>query len=257
MNSALYLGRVRHRRFYPKKHEFTAGLFMVLLDLSELQTVFRRRLLWSTKRFALCRFRRQDYLGDARTPLDVAVRDLVQEETGHRPLGPIRLLTNLRTLGYRQNPVSFYYCYGTDGSQVEAIISEITNTPWGEVHRYVHDVRDAHKGGGALRFDLHKAFHISPFMGMNQDYQWSFTPPTEHLAVHMSTIEAGTARFDATLTLKRHGITAAKLAFVLLRYPLITWRIAFGIYFNALRLRMKGCPFHPHPRFLTEGAGLP
>ena len=95
----------------PTGHEFVYRLFMMYLDLDELDSVFRHRWFWSVKRPALARFRRENHLGDATVPLDTAVRDLVLAETGSRPQGPVRLLTNLSYFGYCFNPVSFYYCF--------------------------------------------------------------------------------------------------------------------------------------------------
>ena len=81
-------------------------------------------------------FRRADYLGDPAVPLDQAVLDLVEERTGRRPDGPVRLLTSVRTFGHVFNPVSFYYCFDRGGEQVQAVVAEVTNTPWGERHTY-------------------------------------------------------------------------------------------------------------------------
>lgn len=129
--SAVYEGTIRHRRREPTEHEFRYRIFMLYLDLAELPALFDGRWLWSARRPALAWFRRADYLGDPAVPLDAAVRDLVRERTGARPTGPIRLLTHLRYFGYAQNPVSFYYCFSADGSAVETIVAEVTNTPWG------------------------------------------------------------------------------------------------------------------------------
>ena len=89
------------------------------------------------------RFRRSDYLGDPAVPLADAVRALVAERLGSAPQGPIRLLTHLRTFGHCFNPVSFYYCFAADGERLEAIVAEVTNTPWGERHAYVLPRGDA------------------------------------------------------------------------------------------------------------------
>ncbi|MCF5919459.1 DUF1365 domain-containing protein, partial [Xanthomonas perforans] len=128
LRSAIYTGWVRHRRFMPKALHFRHRLFLMYLDLSELDQVFARRWLWSVGRANLAQFRRSDYLGDARIPLDQAVRDCVQTHTGERPEGAIRLLTHLRYFGHVFNPVSFYYCFDRhDG--LRWIVAEITNTP--------------------------------------------------------------------------------------------------------------------------------
>ena len=129
MHSAIYHGWLRHRRFEPRAHEFRYPLFMVYLDLAELDTVFRGRWLWSTRRMAIARWRRQDYYGDPAQPLDAAIRELVEQKTGRRPQGPVRLLTHLRYFGYAFNPVSFYYCFAPDGERIETMVAEAPKTP--------------------------------------------------------------------------------------------------------------------------------
>lgn len=244
MNSALYVGLVRHRRERPVRHAFRYRVFQVYLDLAELDDVFRGRWFWSTRRAALARFDRRDHLGDPAQPLDVAVRDLVEQATGRRPGGPIRLLTHLRYFGYVMNPVSFYYCFDATDTRVETIVADVSNTPWGERHAYVLPGAPGH---GALRFDFRKAFHVSPFMPMDQDYAWRFSAPGRRLAVHMINRDAEGPLFDATLALERRPITGLALAGVLLRYPAMTAQVIAAIYWQALRLWWKGVPYHPHP----------
>ena len=116
--SAIYTGSVQHTRFYPRRHTFSYRIFMMYMDLAELDKVFAGRWLWSTRRPAVAWFRRSDYLGDASIPLDTAVRDEAERLTGRRPAGPIRVLTHLRTFGYAQNPVTFYYYFAPCGPRV-------------------------------------------------------------------------------------------------------------------------------------------
>ncbi len=247
MHSALYIGRLRHRRFAPVAHTFSYRVCMAWLDLGELDDVFRDRWFWSTRRPTLVWLRRADFLGDARQPLDQAVRERVERETGVRPAGPVRLLTQLRSFGYCFNPVSFYYCYDPTGTHVEAIIAEITNTPWKERHAYVLPARQSISPGKQLRFQFRKSFHVSPFMPMDLDYDWRFTQPTARLAVHMKNQRAGGTMFDATLTLERQDINGRSLAGALLRYPFASLRTLGRIHWQALRLLLKRAPFHAHP----------
>ena len=243
MHSAVYTGRLRHRRHEPVPHAFSYGIRLLWLDLAELDEVFRGRWLWSVRRPALACFRREDYLGGDGSPLDEAVRDRVAGETGRRPAGPIRLLTQVRTFGYCFNPVSFYYCYDATDTHVEAIVAEITNTPWKERHAYVLRTEPQE----TMRFGLSKAFHVSPFLPMDMDYDWRFSTPADTLAVHMANLRGGRRVFDATLVLRRREITGPTLAATLLHQPFGPLAVVGRIYWQALRLRAKRIPFYVHP----------
>lgn len=241
--SALYEGSVRHRRHLPVEHAFTYRHAMVLLDLDELPDVLDRHPLFSARRPAPARFRREDHLGDSRRPLSECVRELVEERTGRRPDGPIRLLTTLRTMGHSFNPVSFFYCHGHDG-RVQSVVAQVTNTPWGESHAYVL----ARGGTAVMRDTMEKVFYVSPFIGMDNRYDWRVTEPDERLLVHIDESDAdGRHLFDATLSLERHELSRARMTLMLARFPAVSLRVVFLIYWNALRLKLKGAPYHPHP----------
>jgi uncharacterized protein len=247
MHSALYTGQLDHRRRGPVHHAFTYPATLAWLDLAELDSVFAGRWFWSTRRPAPAWLRRADYLGDASMPLHEAVRDRVSRETGLRPRGPVRLLTQLRMLGFCFNPVSFYYCYDESDARVVAIVAEITNTPWNERHAYVLPAPAGHAADAPLRFNLAKSFHVSPFMPMDLEYDWRFTPPGRDLAVHMRSLRQGRTVFDASLRLQRREITAASLAAALARQPAPALSVLGRIYWQALRLSLKKAPFHLHP----------
>ena len=260
--SCLYEGSVRHRRHGTPNDELHYRMFMVYVDLDELPELFDGHPLWSARRPALAWFRRADYLGDPGTPLAHAVRELVAERTGTRPDGPIRLLTHLRYFGHCFNPVSFYYCYDAAGDHVVAVVAHVTNTPWGERHAYVMPVdRATDRGTVAVmgaRFE--KALHVSPLMGMDHVYDWRLSEPAERLSVHIESHRANAQNadsvFDATLALKRRELSRSELNRALARYPLLTLRILARIYGHALRLRLRGASYFPHPpRASTDTAG--
>ena len=250
MQSCLYEGWVRHRRFARAPHAFRRRLFMVYLDLDEADEAFRGRWFWGSKAGALVRFRRKDYLGPGHLPLDLAVRERVERETGLRPEGPIRLLTHLAFLGYCFNPVSFYYCFDRSGKRVEFIVAEITNTPWGERHAYI--LRAGDGDGARVRSRSTKVFHVSPFMPMKLGYDWHFSTPSRGLFAHMDVLDGSQKAFDATLVLRRRDISGASLARALVRFPAMTAQVVMSIHWQALRLWLKGVPFHAHPTMTTR-----
>lgn len=251
MNSALYSGEIRHRRFGEKHNRFSYQVFMAYIDLAELDEVFSGSFLWSTRKPALAWLRRKDYLaGDA--CLDTAVRDRVAQSCGTRPQGPIRMLANLRYFGYIINPITCYYCFSSNGQGLEYIVLEVTNTPWGEKTSYVLK-SDPNSATQRIHFD--KNMHVSPFMPMDMTYRWKSNTPDGGIAVHLENLAQGEKIFDATLHLKKQEITPARLRLTLLRYPLMTLKVCAAIYWQAARLFfVKKIPFITHPGKATTGA---
>lgn len=254
MKSALYTGTLRHRRFSPKKHFFNYTVALFYLDLAEIDNLFRIPFLFS-KQFGLLSFRRSDYLGDPQCSLAESVRSKVFEVLGFKPEGPIRLLTQIRYLGFCFNPVSFYYCYSKD-EVLLAIVCEITNTPWNERHAYVLRCNAQDK---IQNFKFKKDFHVSPFLPMEQKYNWSFNCPTldfegydngQLLSVHMENFgfEGSQKIFDATMLLKSRKLSFWNVFMTLLSFPLLTLKAFMAIYIQALFLKLKGIPFYSHPK---------
>jgi uncharacterized protein len=233
--SCIYEGTIRHRRAEPRR-EFRHRLALFYLDLDELPGLLGGRLVAS--RPGPLRFRRRDYLAPAATALDRAVRDEVQSQTGLRPDGPIRILTQLRSFGHCFNPVSFYYCLDPGAEGVQALVAEVTNTPWGERRAYVLP-------GG--RGDVAKALHVSPFMGMDQRYLARTGTPGERLAVHIESLRGDQRTFDATLALRRRELSRRAAAGVAARYPFANVRVLALIYGHAIGLKLAGAPIHRHP----------
>lgn len=250
MHSCIYEGWVRHRRFRPIQHSFRNKIFLMYLDLAELDDVFRGRWVWSTRRFALARFQRSDHFGNADEPLDETVRNFVQESGHPRPEGPIRLLTHLRYFGYVFNPVTFFFCFDQN-EKLESIVAQVTNTPWGERHCYVISKHEFSATQATPSSE--KDFHVSPFMPMELEYCWQITSPSDELIVRISNFESTsegeqTPFFDALLQLSKRPIGTWNLSRVLFRYPLMTFQVVASIYWHAFRLWMKGCPFYSHPK---------
>jgi DUF1365 family protein len=254
LKSALYTGTLRHRRFSPKNHFFNYNVALFYLDLAEIDDLFRIPFLFSKKN-AVLSFRRSDYLGDPGLSLDESVRSKVAEILGFRPEGAIRLLTQIRYLGFCFNPVSFYYCYSKD-EVLQAIVAEITNTPWNERHAYVLKCNDHEK---IQNFKFEKDFHVSPFLPMEQKYSWSFSCPSldftgydkgQLLSVHMENFgfEGSQKIFDATMLLKSRKLNPWNVFMTLISYPLLTLKAFVAIYFQALFLKLKGIPFYSHPK---------
>ncbi len=241
--SALNEGWIGHRRVDPIEHAFRYPVFMAYLDLDELPQVLDPLPGWSAKRPALAWLRRSDHLGDPSRLLADCVRDAVEAELGDRPAGPVRMLTNLRYFGHCFNPVSFFYCFDRAGERVEALLADVSNTPWKERHAYAIRAQNPELVAGRVE----KRFHVSPLMAMDHVYEWRTTAPGEELEVRIASHREGRLAFDARLALARRSLAPDTARRMLIRYPAMTAQVVARIYWQALRLRLKGAPWHPHP----------
>ncbi len=249
MHSCLYRGYVSHRRGEPE-HQFRYSTSWAYFDLSEVEDLAQDCFLLSRRRFAPLSFRREDHFGDADVTLEECVRDRLRRETNLELTGPIRLLTQFRHFGLFFSPINVFYCFDAD-QKLQAMIAEVTNTPWNEKHTYVlWEGNRVH--GSHTRYSHPKDFHVSPFMGMEAEYRWKISEPTDVLNLSIGSIQDGKRKFHADLTMRRVPLNDRQLLRNVFRYPVATLQILGAIYAQAFRLWMKKCQFYQHPRTRTE-----
>ena len=240
IDSGLFVGTLRHRRFTPVAHAFTYPLFMALLDVDLIPELMNRSWLTSHNRWNWASFDDRDHLGDPNLPLRERLIVDAARDGVELPAGRIFLLTHLRYLGYCFNPVSFFYCFDRAG-QLRVVLAEVNNT-FGGSHNYWLRPDPASR---TFRAAAAKAMDVSPFMPIDLEYTFAFTPPTDRLVAHMETSRAGLVGFDATLSLERRAWNAAELRRVLMRYPAMTTNVIAQIHWQALKLWWKGVPVVP------------
>jgi DUF1365 family protein len=240
IDSGVFVGTLRHRRFTPVAHAFTYPLFMVLIDIERVSELMHVSAATSYNRWNLASLYDRDHLGDPSRPFR---ERLVFDAARHgiaMPAGRVFLLTHLRYLGYGFNPVSFFYCFDR-AEQLQVVLAEVSNT-FGGRHRYwLQPDPDSR----TFRAAATKSLDVSPFMPADLEYAFAFTPPARSLVAHIETSQAGSVNFDATLSLERRPWNAMEIRRVLVRYPAMTARVMAGIHWEALKLWWKGVPVVP------------
>jgi DUF1365 family protein len=240
--AALYRGTVRHRRVQPAAREFAPELWLAYVDVDALPGALDPLPLWSARRAAPVRFRRCDFLDGGTRPLGVAVRDLVADRLGYRPAGPVFLLAQLRTFGFGFNPLAVYYCWDREGEALDAVVLEVTNTPWGERSWYVFDAR-----AGLTQGRAPKVMHVSPFLPMDAHYRVTWTPPAADLKLTVAVDHADGLLLHADLAMARVALDRRRALGFVFRHPLEPRRGFLRIYCEALRLLVARVPVHRHP----------
>jgi DUF1365 family protein len=245
MTSAIYTGTLRHRRFKPVSHEFTYPLFMVFLDIDRLPELMRVSGFTGYNQWNWASFEERDHFGDPALPLRQRLANDAARAGVEFPDGPVFLLTHLRYLGYNFNPISFFYCYDSAG-ELRTVLAEVNST-FGETTNYWLSETNRLPSLNSRRYRCAKAMHVSPFMPMKLDYDFTLTPPAEHLVAHMNTLDSGDVNFDATLTLDRQPWSAAALHRTLLHHPWMTAKVISAIHWQALKLFLHKAPVFTHP----------
>ncbi|MDD1779641.1 DUF1365 domain-containing protein [Enterovibrio sp. ZSDZ35] len=241
LNSGLFVGSVRHRRFSPVEHTFTYPMFMALVDLDEIEILSSSVRGFSSRKWAMASFYRPDYM-QGREDTKQAVQDKVFALTGKKFSGKVLALCHLRYFGLYFSPVNFYYVYD-DQNRWQYVLAEVSNTPWNQRHYY------AVPAGKYWEND--KAFHVSPFNPIDQKYVWKLRALDKTAFVHLET-HREKREFDATLALKRQPFTSMELAKLIAKTPIMTIKVVVSIYWEALKLWIKGAKFYGHPEQVKE-----
>lgn len=236
-----------HHRLAPKHHHFHYDIFMFYLDLDELDQLDEKLRWMSRNRFNLFNFRDKDHLQFPRENPDTSkqvkeqISGYLRENGIEIGNGRIMLLTNLCTLGYQFNPVSFYFCFDELGKPLCSVV-EICNT-YREMKPYFLGTEKL----ASERFQLNTAkdFYVSPFIDLNTSFDFNISIPDEKLQVNIDDYDTeGNRFFISTLSGRRKPLTDANLLYYFFSFPMITLKVISMIHWQAFKLWLKKIKHH-------------
>lgn len=240
--AALYRCRVLHERLLPFRHKFDYRVFSLLLDLDTLPAFAANSRLFRHNRFGLLSFFDKDHGPRDGSPLRPWVEAILHQHGLQHAAARITIFCFPRLYGYVFNPLSVYFCHDAQG-RLGAILYEVKNT-FGDQHGYLIAVTEQ---DGVLHHGAPKQFHVSPFMPLSGDYQFSILPPGEKIAIHIRHDGPEGPRLIATQTGRREACTDGAMLKAMLRHPLMTLKVMAAIHWEALHLWRKGAHFFRRP----------
>lgn len=240
---ALYTGEVWHRRETPTVHAFRYPFWWLWLNLDDVDGLLARSPLWG-RRWRPAVIRERDYLQQGSGSLSERAREKAAELGLDWREGSVCMLSQPRLFGWSFNPLTLFWHFPPGASVPDSIIAEVHNTPWNERHWYPL-VPVATPAG--LAFEHPKDFHVSPFMGMDMRYCWTFSQNNRDLTVTISNMADHNKVFAAGVRMQRQSADRVTLRAVLRQYRGQSFRASMAIYGHALKLWRKGVGFHAHP----------
>ena len=240
--NALYFGEVRHARYRPRTHRFTYRVFSALLNVDDLDAGSLGLRLFSVDRFNLFSIKRRDHGAKDGSKLRPFIEGLL-DEAGLAAPDSIEILCYPRMFGFAFNPLTVYYCYQAE--TVTAMVYEVRNT-FGDDHIYVVPL------AGQNRHKLHlhcrdKLMHVSPFIGMQANYQFSTARPDTRLRLVIRETQDALPLLVASFVGTRRKLTDRTLAVAFFTHPLMTVKVLVAIHYEAAKLLLKGVPFFKRP----------
>ena len=268
--TGLFECRVTHQRFVPKGHGFSYSIFMLAVDLDDLPSLGRGNPILSVDAFNLYSLNEADYLptgeathnptvpgcGPKGAGLKARVLSFARERGVDLPGGRVLLVTLPRILGYAFNPVSFYFCYDCEGNPAAAI-AEVTNT-FREIKPYFlgSETFSTEATGAFFQRRTPKHFYVSPFSDVDVEFDFRLGVPGERLSVRIDDYEGRVRTLTSVLTGRQRPLTAVRLGWYAIKYPMMTLRIIVMIHVHALLLKIKRVPWFPKASRVSEQRDL-
>ncbi|MGA5447736.1 DUF1365 domain-containing protein [Streptomyces umbrinus] len=234
---ALYSCAITHVRTTPRRYSLRHRTYMWLIDPDRPP---RLPLLLRP----LARFDPRDHFTGEAPSIRAGLDTLLAAHGVDLDGGRVVMLTHARVFGYVFNPLTLYWCYGSDG-EPRCVVAEVHNT-YGGRHSYL--LRP--DASGTARTE--KEFYVSPFFPVDGRYRMRLPVPGPRLDLTVHLDRQGGRAFTATVHGTRRRPSPASLLRLALRHPWSTLTVSAAIRIHGIRLYLRGLPVQPRPEHRTS-----
>lgn len=241
----IYTGKVWHRRLLPFEHLFHYRMLMIAVDLNNLADVFTSKMLLTYNQAGILALRDRDHFPESAHSLRDNIVAMLPAAIAAKPY-KILLISQLAHFGFAFNPISFFVISSAENDQILGLILEVHNTPWGERHYY--QLFDIQHQQDVVHAKFDKVLHVSPFLSMDFSYVFSLRKSASGLSIKMENWHDEVQHFNAGIVLDHHPLERRHIILQLLRHPFSPIKTVAAIYWQALKLWLKGAKFFPHPK---------
>ena len=231
-----------HMRLQPVSHRFRYRVFSVFLDVDRIVDVLRPLNLMNYNRFGVMSFHDADHGPRDGSPLRPWIDNAHAQKGMARP-ERVKVLAFPRILGFVFNPLTLYYGYDAEGG-LTSIIYEVKNT-FGDQVAYVLPCDPSDE---PISHVQRKRMYVSPFIELEQTYQFRLAPPDTRLGLRIKQSGAEGKTLISAINAERRPLTDRGLALMFATHPLMTLKVVAGIHWEALRLAVKGVYFRRYSK---------
>lgn len=239
--------KVYHKRHFPKVNAFSYTTYYLQVPLnliSKIKSTFKLGL----NKPGLMGFYNKDHGYRNGENLNKWLNDQYQE-VGIIPQQNITLITMPRIMGYVFNPVSFWLSLDNDNS-LRSVLCEVNNT-YGESHNYICCETDHAAINPEKYYELEKCFHVSPFLERAGYYRFKFDISENCVRIIIKLYdEKDRLKLTTSLCGYQQKLTTLRALHYYATIPLMTLKVVSLIYWQAIKLKLKGLPFINKPQQL-------
>jgi len=232
----LFEGIITHSRIHPFNHRFNYEVTYFWFDIEN----FNEKLFFKKNKFSLFSFNENDHgLKKRNESLQMSIIKNLRELKNYN-IENIKVLCLPSIMGYSFNPISIFVCFDKS-KRAKIVIFEVNNT-FNERHLYYCKVLKKNP-----IFVFNKKLYVSPFFKVRGFYRIKFKMLNNKIFLNIDYEIDKKKVFSATFSGIGLKISSKNLIRVFLRKMFQNIKITFGIYFQALKLYLKGAKYIKRP----------